>query len=99
MMKNPEIGKKVMESNANAIKPLLDANQREVMEGNIADAIKRFDTIAPEAKANLEKWGLIGDPLPDNVTYGTPMGPLINIREVPQGTPGAAKPTINPGSK
>lgn len=102
MIKNPDIGKKVMESNINAIKPLLDSNQREVMEGNMADAIKRFDTMAPEAKANLEKWGLIGNPLPDNVTFGTPMGPLINIREVPQGTPGAeapAKPTINPGSK
>ncbi len=89
MIKHPDLGERVMRSNFDAIEQILDYDKREEARSRMEEGIKNFNQMAPEAQRNLERWGILGNDLPDNVTYGTPLGPLINIKEVPKGTPGA----------
>lgn len=91
MIKHPELGEKVMRSNFDAIEQILDYDKRDEARAKMEEGIKNFNETSPEAKKNLERWGIIGTDLPDNVTYGTPVGPLTNIKIVPPGTPGAIK--------
>lgn len=99
MVMRPDLGKRILESDARSILAKTPDQERETVLEAAAGAIGDFMDQAPEEKENLQRFGIVGD-LPDTATYSTPYGPLqpaLSIKleqqkQVPIGTPGALPP-------
>jgi hypothetical protein len=91
MVKRPELGQKILESDAKSIMAKTPPEEKAETVQTLATGIQDFMDQSPEEQDNLMKFGIIGPKQPDNATYSTPYGPLVNIRQVPPGTPGAER--------
>jgi len=78
MAQKPELQQRVLESDARSILAKTPDPDKEEITTTLAGAINDIMDATPEEQENLAKFGIIGPKVPDNVTYGTPYGPLIH---------------------
>lgn len=55
-----ELGKKALSAQAERYLPMLQGEQREEAQGQIAESLDLLDTLLPEQRENLNKWGFMG---------------------------------------
>jgi hypothetical protein len=55
------LGKKLLENDAASIAPLLQEEDRAALESQVRESINLFDTLAPEQRDNLQRWGILGE--------------------------------------
>ena len=53
------LGKKILTNDAMALLPLLNEQDQAAMKGQLQESLNLFDTLAPEQRANLLRWGVL----------------------------------------
>jgi len=59
MIEDSELGKKVIESQAKSIMPLLKEPDQATATGQVQEGLTLFKNMAPEMKQNLLRWGIL----------------------------------------
>ena len=54
-----ELGKKILRSEASQLGPMLQEEDRNMAEGQLKETLDLFDTLNPEQRQNLLRWGIV----------------------------------------
>jgi hypothetical protein len=57
LLENPALGKKVLESEAARVAPLLQREEQDALQEQLRETINLYDTLPPEQRENLLRWG------------------------------------------
>lgn len=63
LLENPELAKKILQSDAARVAPLLNRSDQEALQTQVQESLGLYDTMAPEMRENLQRWGLEETPL------------------------------------